>query len=238
MVGGGLLFGVNLDGPRPRETFVNASLLVDDELNVIDRYRKRHYVPFGEYVPLRGLLGGLPPLRQIPRDGVPADGPQTVTGGAVRTAVVICYETLFPDIVRTNVTTGDAGLLVAVTNDASFGRSWQSSQHIAQSRLRAVETGRWVVHAALSGGSAIIRPDGRIVEGTELFERTTMRKHLPVVTADTAYLDLGGWIDTAVRWSSAGVALIAAATVISRGRASSRRRSSRQRSQLPHEERS
>ncbi|MDP9022021.1 MAG: apolipoprotein N-acyltransferase, partial [Actinomycetota bacterium] len=199
-VGGQLLFGTNLDGPRPA-TFYNAVALVDRGAVVVDRYVKRRYVPFGEYVPLRPILGALPPLRQVPRDGVAGNGPHTIRADATGVAVAVCFETLFADLVRSNIRAADAGLLVAVTNDASFGRSAQSAQHIAQTQLRAVETGRWAVHAALSGGSALVDPDGRVRVRTGLFERATIRADVPVITAETPFLRVGDVVGTTARWS-------------------------------------
>ncbi len=124
VVGGNLLFGASLDGPTPT-SWRNAAVLTDAAGLPVARYAKRHLVPFGEYVPGRSLLGWFAPLRQIPFDAIPGAGPQTiVTSGGVRLAVAICYETLFPDLVRDNVTDGGqpAELIVASTNDASVRR--------------------------------------------------------------------------------------------------------------------
>ncbi len=204
---GQLLFGTNLDGPRPAETFLNSANLVGPDGQVLDRYVKRRYVPFGEYVPWRRLLGDLPPLRQIPRDGVPGPGADAVDAAATDVAVVICYETLFPEIVRSNVLAGGAGLVVAITNDASFGRSAESAQHLAQSQLRAVESGRFLVHAALSGESALIDSDGRVRIRTRLFERATIREDVPTVTAATPFLATGDLVGGATRWAALAVAV-------------------------------
>ncbi|HEX9888685.1 MAG TPA: apolipoprotein N-acyltransferase [Nitriliruptorales bacterium] len=189
-VGGNLLFGVNLQGALPG-TFENSSMLVDHAGRRLDRYVKRHLVPFGEYVPFRSLIGDLGPLRQVPRDGVPGEGPQTITAGPVRVAVAICFETLFPELVRGNVREGGAQMILATTNDASFGRSAEPAQHLAQSRLRAVETGRWVVHAALSGSSAFVDPRGNVTQATELFELDTIRAQVPTVSGSTPFLVVG-----------------------------------------------
>ncbi len=206
-VGGQLLFGTNLDGPDPDLTFRNAAVLVDRTGEPVDRYVKRRYVPFGEYVPWRAVLGNLPPLRQVPRDGVAGAGPQTIDAAHARLAVVICFETLFSDVLRTNVLADGAGLVVALTNDASFGRSWESDQHIAQSQLRAVETGRWVVHAAISGASALVDPDGRIQYRTGLFERATIRADVPVIEASTPFLAAGDVIGFLARWGALALVL-------------------------------
>ena len=191
-VGGGLLAGANLEGPRPR-TFANTAVVVGADGEPTDRYVKRRIVPFGEYVPWRGVLGSLPPLRQVPRDAIRGPGAHSVVADDVRVAVLICFETLFPGVLRSNVLAGDepAGLVVAITNDVSFGRSAEPAQHLAQSRLRAVESGRWVVHASLAGRSAFIDPHGEVHDRTALFDTATLRRVVPTVTGLTPFLRIG-----------------------------------------------
>lgn len=217
-VDGQLLFGTNLDGPDPEGTFLNAAVLVDRNGDPVDRYVKRRYVPFGEYVPWRAVFGKLPPLRQVPRDGQAGAGPQTVDTELASVAVVICFETLFSDVLRTNVLADDAGLVVAMTNDASFGRSWESDQHIAQSQLRAVETGRWVVHAAISGASGLVDPDGRLQFRTGLFERATIRADVPVIEANTPFLAAGDVVGFLARWAALALLLAEVALRLRRRR--------------------
>ncbi|GGI04719.1 apolipoprotein N-acyltransferase [Egicoccus halophilus] len=194
-----LLAGMNIDGPDPRTGFWRTQLLVDTDARAVGRYDKRRVVPFGEYIPMRTYLEWFPPLRQIPRDILPHPEPHVVTVDDVPVAVLICFETLFQDINRTNVLAGDepAQLIVTATTDASYGESAQPDQHLAQSRLRAVETGRWVVHAALSGASAFVDPHGGVEQVTDLFTQATIRRQVPLVTGTTPYLlvgDVVGWI--------------------------------------------
>lgn len=181
---GRLLAGLTRDGEVPG-TFRNQVVRVRDDGSLGDAYDKINIVPFGEYVPFRSVLGGIGPLQRVPRDAVRGAGPTTLEVGDVRVAPIICFETLFSPTVRDAVADDDAGLVVAVTNDASFGRGAESAQHVAQSRLRAVETGRSVVHASISGTSALIDPDGRLVELAPLFEVATVRATLPVVSGAT-----------------------------------------------------
>ena len=192
VVEGGLLVGTNLEGPRPL-TFANSAVVVDGRGEAVDRYVKRRLVPFGEFVPWRSVLGDLPPLRQVPRDALPGPGPQSLDVDPVRVAVLICFETLFPDVLRTNVLAAGepAGLVVAITNDVSFGRSAEPAQHLAQSRLRAVESGRWVVHASLAGRSAFVDPEGEVHDVTALFDTATARRSVPTVTGRTPFLAIG-----------------------------------------------
>jgi apolipoprotein N-acyltransferase len=196
-----LLTGVNLDGPDPSAEFYRTQLLVDQDAEIVDRYDKRAVVPFGEYVPQRRWLGWFPPLAQIPRDIVPSPEPDRIVLDGIGVAVLICFETLFGDVARDNVLAGaePAGLLVSATTDASFGISGEPAQHLAQSRLRAIETGRWVVHAALSGSSAFVAPDGSTLEPTELFVRDTIRRDVPVVEGLTPFLVVGDVLGTTGR---------------------------------------
>ncbi|MFP5308511.1 MAG: apolipoprotein N-acyltransferase [Actinomycetes bacterium] len=193
----GFVIGVNLAGPEPR-TFRNTAAVVDATGRIGATYDKRHLVPFGEFVPARPLLGDLPPLRLVPNDGVPGDGPQVLEVAGTRVAVAICFETLFGRLVRDNVLAGPgeepAALLLASTNDASYGFSSEPAQHLAQSVLRAVETGRHVVHAALSGSSAFVAPDGTVTGETELFTVTHTRGTVGLVEGRTPFLVTGDWV--------------------------------------------
>jgi len=193
---GTLVAGVSLDGPDPsRERIVGAWLLDEGGTSdVAGLYVKRRPVPFGEYVPGRRLLSWIPALDQVPRDAIAGERPQAFeVAPGVFAAVIICFETLFSDLVRTNIQAEgrDAGIVLAITNDASFQRSAEPDQHLAQSRMRAIETGRWVVHAALSGSSAFIDPDGRVVESTELFVQDSIRGDIPLAAGRTPFLVIG-----------------------------------------------
>ncbi|MGH7606658.1 MAG: apolipoprotein N-acyltransferase, partial [Gemmatimonadales bacterium] len=158
--GGTLLTSSFLEGPRPA-TLRNATIAVAPDGRVLDSYLKRKPIPFGEYVPLRRWLGGFPPLRQIPYDQIPGHQPGVFEVAGARIGMVICYENLFPELVYSEVRAG-ADVLVVTTNNTSFGHSPMSRQHLAISQLRAVETGRWVLHAGLSGISGIIDPRGEV----------------------------------------------------------------------------
>jgi apolipoprotein N-acyltransferase len=210
---GRLLSGASLDGPDPATERLIAALVFEDGFEEVDRYVKRRLVPFGEFVPFRSLVDWFPPLEQIPRDAVPGEGPQAVTvAPGVEAAVIICFETLFGDIVRSNVLAGDdpAQVVFSLTNDASFGDSAEPAQHLAQSRLRAVETGRFVVHGALSGASAFVDPDGVPSQVTPLFTQATIRAEVPLVAGLTPFLRIGDVLGVATRLAVLALALVAA----------------------------
>lgn len=215
---GRLLTGTILDGPRPR-TFRNVVQSVGPTGDVTDEYQKRRLVPFGEYVPFRDYLDWFEPLEQVPRDAVAGDAAHGLTVADLRVAVVICFETLFGDLLRSNLRAGDqpAELVVAATNDASFGRRGEAPQHVAQSQLRALETGRWVAHAAISGTSAFVDPDGDVFDATDLFAATSIRRTVTTTDGLTPFLVTGDWLAPATM-----VGLVALAAT---GALSGRRRS-------------
>jgi len=189
-----LIAGITLDGPDPKTQRFVAAAVFDESAAIVGQYTKRRLVPFGEFIPFRRFLDWIPALQQIPRDALPGGTPQQIVlADGTRIAVAICFETMFSSTIRSNIIAGtdDAGLIVVLTNNASFGVSAAPYQHLAQSQLRAVETGRWVVHAAISGASAIIDPHGRIHQQTELFTLETLRADVPLVDGRTPFLVTG-----------------------------------------------
>jgi apolipoprotein N-acyltransferase len=212
-----LVAGVSLDGPDDpvRERIVGAWLVGPEGIDPVrDLYIKRRPVPFGEYVPGRRLLERIPALDQVPRDAIPGPGPQAfAVAPGVYAAVLVCFETLFWDLARSNVlaTETPAAIILAITNDASFQRSAEPDQHLAQSRMRAIETGRWVVHAALSGSSAFVDPEGRVHQATDLFAQATIRADVPLAAGSTPFLRVGdvvGMLGAVVMVALAGLAAV------------------------------
>ena len=187
-----LLAGALLDGEQPA-TFRNTIVRFGPDATIAEVYDKRILVPFGEYVPLRALLGGLPPLRAIPSDGVIGTEPKVFDVDGALIGPVTCYESIFGSLVRDQVREG-AQVLVVSTNNASFGRTPAAPQHLAFSQVRAVETGRWVLQAGISGISAVIDNEGRATQETELFTQAIVRDDFPLVDGDTLYVRLGGFI--------------------------------------------
>jgi apolipoprotein N-acyltransferase len=205
-VGAPTIAGSIQRGPGGRLS--NEALLFDARGRVVDRYAKVHLVPFGEYVPWRGVLGWISALQQIPYDLTPGEGLRVLRGpGLPPIGVAICFENSFPALDRALVRSG-AQVLVVITNNASYGFSPASRQHLLMSRLRAVETGRWVVHAAITGVSAFIDPGGRVVAEAGLFEPGVLRHAVRASGAITPYVRLGDWVP----WGSLALALALLAT--------------------------
>jgi apolipoprotein N-acyltransferase len=189
-VGSPLIVGGNLDVGTDR--YLVMAFLVSAEGDIVDRYQKTHLVPFGEYIPARPLLGWIPMLDQVPRDAIPGDRATLfdVAGGVV--APVISFEGDFGSLVRARIDAGGR-LLVVATNTSTWGDSWASEQHLAFSRVRAVENGVWVVHAAISGTSAFVSPAGDVRGQTPVGERASAVATVRFATEPSFYARTGDW---------------------------------------------
>jgi len=134
----------------------NAALVVGED-GPAARYDKRHLVPFGEYVPWWLPVGDT--LARNVGDFVPGREPILLPWGEERLGVAVCYEIVYPAEVAATVERG-ATILVTITNDAWYGDTAAPWQHLAAARFRAAELHRPVLRAAITGVSAVIRPDG------------------------------------------------------------------------------
>ena len=122
-----------------------------------------HLVPFGEYVPLKQLLFFAAPLVEaVGATSRPATEPTLLPVGGHPISTAICYEIVYPDLVRRFVR-GGSELLTTITNDAWFGPTSAPYQHFAQASMRAIEEGRYLVRAANTGISGIVDPYGRVL---------------------------------------------------------------------------
>ncbi len=174
-----------------QDVMYNSAFLVGPDATVLGRYDKIHLVPFGEYIPLRRLLFFLDKL--VAGIGEFRSG-EAYTVMAIppgRFAVLICFEAIFPDLVRHFVRLG-AQFLVNITNDAWFGYSPASYQHLSMVVFRAVENRLPIVRAANTGISAVIDSTGRLSQQTDLFVRTWVKARIaPAGGATTFYTRWG-----------------------------------------------
>ncbi len=194
--------------------------------NGIDgRYVKTRLVPFGEYIPFRQQLGWLAKIsKAAPQNMIPGTGAHVLRvsparGGPLTVGVLICFESAFPDMSRVDADHG-AQLVIYQTSDSTWQASWEwaLAQHAALGAVRAAETGRPVVQAALTGDSAAFDARGRLLAwaGGSFNGVTYVRLGLPPASARTLYDQLGDYVP----WSALGiVALAAAIAVIRTGRA-------------------
>jgi apolipoprotein N-acyltransferase len=172
---------------------LNANLVYDPNGSLQGRYAKQHLVPFGEYVPLRGLLGFIGALDQVPFDFEQGSGRRLFTAGGHRFETVICYESAFAPLVRDAVRHG-AEFLVVSTNNRSYRRSGLSAQHVAMSQMRAAETGRPILHASVSGITAVVDADGRVDERSERFVNRVTAGRIETRSGATPFLRFGEWV--------------------------------------------
>ncbi len=183
-------------------------------------YVKRHLVPFGEYIPFRSVLTRfISELGRVPRDYIAGDKPGILTVGGVRIADVICFEVAYDGTVRSSVT-GQTGVMVVQTNNATYGWSGQPEQQLAITQLRAVEHGRPVMIAATSGISGYITPDGNIQQETRQFTAAVVAAEVTPRTGLTLADRVGAWPELAM----AAAALAAWALAVTRARRASKLR--------------
>jgi len=159
-------------------------------------YAKRQLVPFGEYEPLRGFISLFTNLTSlVPINFIPGTKPVVFPVGKIRLGDVICYEVGFDALVRSEVNAG-ANLLTVQSNDADFeldGQTGGTGQQVAMARLRAVESDRAVLYVSTTGESAIIEPDGRVIEHTGLWQAAVVEARVPLVSYRTLADRIGSW---------------------------------------------
>ena len=151
---------------------------------------KHHLVPFGEYVP-----AWIPFLHTIVpeiADFRPATDTGVLQVRGYGFGALICYESLFPEEARQRIENG-AQVLVNVTNDAWYGTTPAAWQHFQAARMRAVETGRYVLRAANTGISAIIDPHGRVVSQVPWWTQNVVRGSYRLSASQTPYVRWGDW---------------------------------------------
>ncbi|MBI4378118.1 MAG: apolipoprotein N-acyltransferase [Nitrospinae bacterium] len=149
----------------------NRAYLLSPQGDVMNKYDKIHLVPFGEYVPLRKILFFIDKMVVGIGDFQSGNEYTVMDIHKGKFGVLICFEVIFPDLVRRFVKNG-AEFLVNITNDAWYGKSAASYQHISMVAFRAVENHLPVVRVANTGISGIIEPTGRITKDTDIFVRT------------------------------------------------------------------
>lgn len=194
--------------------FVNSQYTVMPDGSVVDRYVKVIRVPYGEYVPLRGLLETLgAPVDQIPHDALAGRGPAVLdVPGVTKAAVVISWEVFFGRRTRDGVRSGGE-VLVNPTNGASYTWTILQTQQVASSRLRAVEAGRWVIQVAPTGFTAVIDPAGRVIERTDVSEQRVIVADVMRRTGATWYTRYG---DLPVLSMAVGLVLVSSGAVSAR----------------------
>jgi apolipoprotein N-acyltransferase len=180
---------------------------------IVATYTKTRLVPFGEYIPFRQQLGWLTRVsKAAPANMIPGTGAKvmqvTAPGGRhVKIGVLICFESAFPDMSRVDAVHG-AQLIVYQTSDSTFQGSWAPAQHASLGALRAAETGRPVVQAALTGNSVAYDAQGRLLASMTTAQRGLLTVRLGLTPA--AVLTPFDRAGDVVPWTAVGIAVLAA----------------------------
>ncbi|MFI8189320.1 apolipoprotein N-acyltransferase [Streptomyces sp. NPDC085946] len=184
---------------------LNEQILWDPAKGPVDTYDKRQIQPFGEYLPLRSLIGAINETwtAMVRQDFSRGGEPGVFAMNGAEVGLVTCYEAAFDWAVRDTVTAG-AGLISVPSNNATFDRSEMTYQQLAMSRVRAVEHSRTVTVPVTSGVSAIILPDGTITRRTGMFTADTLVQEVPLRSSRTPATRLGVLPETALVLVAAG----------------------------------
>jgi apolipoprotein N-acyltransferase len=187
-----LLFGSVLVKGKKDERYVlsNSAVLLDKAGKVTYIYDKIHLVPFGEYVPLQKVLFFVDKLVAGIGDYTRGDHYFRAETPSGDFAALICYEIIFPGLVRKFYSNG-GDFIVNITNDAWFGRTTGPYQHFSMAVFRAVENRKPVIRAANTGISGFIDSNGRIISKTNLFQQVILTEDIKTDSTKSFYAKYG-----------------------------------------------
>ena len=184
-----LLTGIFIRDAEYRLYYNSLLKLGDDEQQA---YYKRRLVPFGEYMPFRGLLEFMGRYVDIPMSDITIGKsmPIMILAG-YPVAIGICYESAYPEIYRAQLPQG--AYMINVSNDAWFGDSLAPHQHLEIAQIRALEAGRYMLRATNTGISAIIDPAGRIIARSQQFQSEVLSGEFQPMQGATPFIRFGSW---------------------------------------------
>jgi apolipoprotein N-acyltransferase len=177
----------NTEGP-----VFNSAAVINPKGEWTARYDKVHLVPFGEYLPFPSLFSFAGGLTKEVGQFEHGTSRQALNAGDERLGIFICYESIFPDEVRQSAAQG-AELLVNISNDGWYGDSGAYAQHLNQTRMRAIENGRWLLSATDTGVTAAIDPWGRVASSIPRKKRAALVAHYSLSSVTTFYTRHGDW---------------------------------------------
>jgi apolipoprotein N-acyltransferase len=193
------------------DKFYNSALLIRADGTMAGAYRKMHLVPFGEYVPLQSLLFFAAPLTEQVGTFTAGETPSLLPVDGHPVSAAICYEVVYPELVRRFVLAGSE-MLTTITNDAWFGETSAPYQHFAQAGMRAIEEGRYLVRAANTGISGIVDPYGHVRAQTAIYQPAVLVGEARFLRTSTFYARHGDVL------AYASVVAVAALLAVSRKR--------------------
>ena len=156
-------------------------------------YFKQRLVPFGEYVPFEEQLRGLIAFFDLPTSiiNIGPFNPDGLNANGVKVAAAICYEIVYPDLIAE--LTADKDVILTISNDAWFGHSNGPLQHFDMARMRAIETGRYVVRSTNNGLSGFIKPNGQVANTGQRFTRETITGNVQRMSGLTPFMVWKSW---------------------------------------------
>jgi len=208
-----ILVGSDQIVATPELRMYNAAFLLGEDGSTLAVYRKIHLVPFGEFFPMQEWLTFAAPLVKRFLPFSPGDSVVMLPINGHPTSTAICYEVVFPSLMRDAVLQGSE-LLTTVTNDGWYGTSSAPYQHFEMASMRAIEEGRYLARAANTGISGVVDPYGRIVQASAIFEQVGLVVEARLLTVRTIYSQIGDVI------AYVGMALTVIALVVVRARTS------------------
>jgi len=216
-VGAPVAVGVTEDVLGEPGRFLNYQQVVNPDGSLGARYVKVRRVPFGEYLPLRWLIKHLPGADLVPHDAVSGKAPAVLDTPPIgRLGVIISWEVFFGGRARDGA--GHGGLVVLnPTNGSSYRGTILQTQQVASSRLRAIETGRWVAQVAPTGFTAVVTSQGGVVVRSAVSERRVIVETVGLRAGTTWYVRVGDKPVVAL-----GLVLIAVARALDRRRLTAR----------------
>lgn len=212
-----LITGIPVDAYENGELQIYNAIMVAGQKD--EQYLKHKLVPFGEYVPLQDVLRGLIAFFDLPMSSF-SRGPavqEPLQAAGYRLAPFICYEAVYPDFAARLAAQSE--LLITISNDSWFGRSIGPLQHLQMARMRAIESGRWMIRSTNNGVTALIDHRGQITERIPQFEQAVLNGAVQPRTGLSPYLRWRNWPLGLV----ALACLVACAAVRSRSRGTDRR---------------
>ncbi|MFF7755993.1 apolipoprotein N-acyltransferase [Streptomyces sp. NPDC007971] len=187
---------VNVDARRSdRPGIYKSSVLIGPHGPTGERYDKMRLIPFGEYIPARSLLGWATSVGRAAGEDRRRGTEQVVmnVGHGLRVGPLVCFETAFPDMSR-HLAEDGADMLLGQSSTSTFQGSWAPEQHASLAALRAAETGRPMVHATLTGVSAVYGPDGQRLGPWLGTDASTAHVYdVPLAHGITPYVRFGDW---------------------------------------------
>jgi len=191
-IGVPILVGAIVDAGR--DHVLNQGIVWDPYTGAGDRYTKHHPVVFGEYIPFRSYLDDLQigRLTMVGRDMVEGTRKEPLTIAGIEVADSICFDVAYDDAIYAQVSRG-AQLLTVQTSNATFIHTHQIDQQFAITRLRAIETGRWLVVASTNGVTGVIAPDGSVVASAEPRTQAALVEQVDLMSSVTPAVRIGPW---------------------------------------------